>query len=48
MFNLKKCTGSFVLNTMKKTEMNNFFKIQFNKYYFAEAAKKEAGDKGNL
>jgi hypothetical protein len=48
MFILKKCTGRFVINTMRKTEMNNFFKIQFNKYNFAEAAKKEVGDKGKF
>lgn len=34
-------------NTLKKIEFKNFFKIQFNKYNFADVAKKqEAPAKG--
>ncbi len=34
-------------NTLKKIEFKNFFKIQFNKYNFADVAKKqEASVKG--
>jgi hypothetical protein len=46
MFNLKKFARGITFNLPKKTEMNNFFKNQFSKYQFAEAAKKEADDKG--
>jgi hypothetical protein len=46
MFNLKKFANGIAFNLTKKTEINNFFKNQFNKYQFAEAAKKEADIKG--
>jgi hypothetical protein len=48
MFNLKKIARGITFNLPKKTEMNNFFKNQFSKYQFAEAAKKEADDKGKI
>ena len=46
MYNLKNISKGIVFNLSRKNEMNTFFKNQYNKYQFSEAAKKEADIKG--
>lgn len=46
MFNLKNISKVIVFNLSRKNEMNTFFKNQYIKYQFSEAAKKEADTKG--